>query len=534
MAHSTGIVYLVGAGPGDAAYLTLQAAELLRSAEVLVYDALVNLQLLDQAPENCLMFDVGKRGGQPGMAQPEINHLLVEQCLQGRRIVRLKSGDPFIFGRAMAEIEALREAGCEFEVIPGLSSALTAPLLAGIPLTDAALSRCFAVLSAHEPNALSWEALAQLETLVILMGAQRLPEILTRLQQQGVSPNTPICIIRWAGHSQEQIWVGELIDILEKTQGINLSPAVIVIGEVVKLRAYIQPAYSRGVRAVTDTFKATSNFRSEVPGSVPPLTGKTILVTRAVSQSSQFGDRLRRRGATVIEMPALEVCPPSSWEPLDQAISCLDSFDWLILTSTNAVDYFFERLGTQLTDIRALAAVKIAVVGEKTAQSLKQRGLQPDFVPPNFMADFLIAHFPDRDLQGKRFLFPRVESGGRDLLAKEFVAKGAEVVEVPAYETRCPEIMSPEALEALRNRQIDVITFASSKTVRNFCQLLEASFGTDWQTYLASRCIASIGPQTSKACQTAFGRVDVEAQEYTLEGLAQAIVQWSIGTVSGS
>jgi uroporphyrinogen III methyltransferase / synthase len=277
---------------------------------------------------------------------------------------------------------------------------------------------------------------------------------------------------------------------------------------------------------VTTTSDLTPNVH-ETFNPQQPLSGRTILVTRAVGQSSQFSDRLQRLGATVIEMPALEIGPPTNWEALDSAIAKLDTFDWLILTSTNGVDYFFERLATQIQDIRALAAIKIAVVGEKTAQRLKQRGLQADFVPPNFMADFLIAHFPDRDLTGKRILFPRVESGGRDVLMKEFAAKGAEVVEVAAYESRCPQEISAHALEAIQKQSVDLITFASAKTVKYFCQLVEQAIGADWQTDLAGVYTASIGPQTSKACQTLLGHVDVEAQEYTLEGLAQAIVQWA-------
>lgn len=265
-----------------------------------------------------------------------------------------------------------------------------------------------------------------------------------------------------------------------------------------------------------------------------PLFGQTILVTRAVGQSGQFGDRLQRQGATVIEMPALEIGPPTSWDALDRAIAQLETFDWLILTSTNAVDYFFERLATQIKDIRALAAIKIAVVGEKTAQRLKQRGMQADFVPPNFMADFLLRHFPDRDLQGKRFLFPRVESGGRDVLMKEFIAKGGEVTEVAAYESRCPQAIDPQALAALQQQRIDVVTFASAKTVKYFCQLIEPTIGIEWQAKLAGVYIASIGPQTSKACQSLLGRVDIEAQEYTLDGLTQAIVQWAASLATHS
>ncbi|AFZ60617.1 uroporphyrinogen-III C-methyltransferase [Anabaena cylindrica FACHB-243] len=232
-------VYLVGAGPGDLAYLTVKAYRLLASAQVLVYDALVDAQLLDCVPHDCLKLDVGKRGGKPSTPQTEINNLLVKHCQEGKQVIRLKSGDPFIFGRCISEIEALKSAGCEFEVIPGISSALAAPLLAGIPLTDNVLSRCFAVLTAHEPDVLDWEALSRLETLVILMGGKNLAEIVYQLLRHNLSHSTPIAIIRWAGTPSQEICIGELGNILEQTAGLSLSPAVIVIGEVVRLRQYL-------------------------------------------------------------------------------------------------------------------------------------------------------------------------------------------------------------------------------------------------------------------------------------------------------
>ena len=222
-------------------------------------------------------------------------------------------------------------------------------------------------------------------------------------------------------------------------------------------------------------------------------------------------------------MPAIEIVPPSSWSALDNAIAHLSDFDWLILTSTNGVEYFFDRLATQGRDARALAGVKIAVVGEKTASCLEQRGLQPEFIPPNFVADSLVEHFPE-PLDGKKVLFPRVETGGREVLVKELTASGAEVIEVAAYESRCPEVIAEAALDALQSRIVDIITFASSKTVRNFSQLANASQLTDKLDRVA---IASIGPQTSRDCHQLLGRVDVEAVEYTLEGLTQAIINWA-------
>jgi uroporphyrinogen-III synthase len=262
--------------------------------------------------------------------------------------------------------------------------------------------------------------------------------------------------------------------------------------------------------------------------------GKTILVTRSVGQSNEFTQLLASSGANVIEMPTIEIAAPSSWEALDNAIANLSSFNWLILTSTNGIDYFFERLFAQGKSTQALAGIKIAVVGEKTAQSLKQRSLQPDFIPPNFVADSLVSHFPE-ELTGKKVLFPRVETGGREVLVRELTAKGAEVIEVAAYQSRCPISVPPSAELALKNGTIDVITFASSKTVKFFYQLAEKIFlknaeGNDSSVVansLKGVCIASIGPQTSKDCRSLFGHVDVEAKEYTLHGLTQALIEWA-------
>lgn len=518
-----GKVYLVGSGPGTLDYLTVRGYQLLTRAEVLVYDALAEGDLLQFVPESCVQVNVGKRGGQPSTPQAEIDRLLVEYCQQGKQVVRLKSGDPFIFGRCTSEMQALIAADCPFEVVPGISSAIAAPLFANIPLTDPVLSRCFTVATAHDPDALDWQTLAKVETLVLLMGGRHLGEIVSQLQRHGRSPHTPIAIIRWAGRPQQQVWSGTLADIVEKTQGETLSPTVITIGEVVNLRPYLQSPVAQASSATVTHTSLPSNLQSTAP-----LVGKTVLVTRSIGQSSEFSDRLQAVGATVIEMPALEIGPPSSWAELDDAIATLDQFDWLVLTSTNGVDYFFERLAAQGKDARSLAGVKIAVVGQKTATSLAQRGIQADFTPPDFVADSLVTHFPEPDLTGIKLLFPRVESGGREVLVKEFTAQGAQVVEVATYQSGCPKAIAPAALTALQNCSVDVITFASSKTVKHFCQLVAEALGSAFLTEkLQHVCLASIGPQTSKTCHELLGRVDIEAQEYTLEGLTQAIVEWA-------
>lgn len=520
MINPTGKVYLIGAGLGEIAYLTLQAKQLLSQGEVIIYDALVDDSILTLAPQNSLKLEVGKRGGKPSSTQAEINQLLVEYCQLGKQVIRLKGGDPFIFGRTTSEIQALIESQCQFEVIPGLSSALAAPTLAHIPLTDPVMSRCFAVLTAHDLEALDWQIVSQIETLVILMGGRNLAEIVHQLLRHERLPQTPIAIIQSGGCSQQKVWVGRLNDIIEITANQSLSPCVIVVGEVVRLRDFIDPnQYSWQQDQSPKNSILNQNIMNK------PLLDKTILVTRSAEQSSIQSDLLKAQGATIIEMPALVITSPSSWESLDQAIVQLEnSFDWLILTSSNGVEYFFNRLIALGKDTRSLSQIKIAVVGKKTAASLQERCLKPDFIPPDFIADSIVEHFPE-SLAGKRILFPRVETGGREILVQELTAKGAIVVEVAAYESGCPDSISPEVLEALQSQKINIITFASSKTVKNFSQLIQSlPEHTLPANYLDGICIASIGPQTSKSCINLLGRVDIEPQEYTLEGLTQAII----------
>lgn len=511
---ASGKVYLLGAGPGNIDYLTVRGQQVLQQADCLIYDALVDLRLLAHLSPTCNTIQVGKRGGQPSTPQSDINQLLVHHCHQGKQVVRLKSGDPFIFGRAAGEIQALKAASCDFEVIPGVSSALAAPLLNAIPLTDPALSHGFGIFTAHSLPNLDWSTLAKLETLVLLMGGRHLGEICYQLQAHDRHGDTPVAVIQWASQPQQRLWQGTLLNIAQVTKGEQLSPCIIVIGEVVRLREFLSPP-------------AVSN--SDVfDGGVSslPLAHKTILVTRAAGQSSSFTPLLTSQGATVIDMPALEIRPPSSWAPVDQALANLQQFDWLILTSANAVNWFLDRLIDQGYDLRQLAHLKLAVVGKKTARNLAERGLKADFMPADYVADALAEEFPV-PLTGLKLLFPRVETGGRNVLLKEFSAQGATVTEVAAYESGCPSAMTATAVVALRQGQVDAITFASSKTVRHFKQLMMAEFGEAWMALIQGGAIASIGPQTTQTCLDELGRIDIEATTYTLDGLTDALIQWA-------
>ncbi|MEN9202330.1 MAG: uroporphyrinogen-III C-methyltransferase [Thermostichus sp. DG_1_6_bins_120] len=497
-----GKVYLLGAGLGGREGLTLRALQILHQAEAIWVDELVDERLLAELPSQAQVWRRCERSsGEEGI------HWLIQRCQEGKQVVHLKSGDPFIFGRSREEVEALSAAGCPFEILPGLSAALAGPFWAGIPLTDKHLSRTFAVLTAHELETLPWSALAQLDTLVILMGSRRQAAIATHLIQAGIPANRPVALIWAAGEAAQKVWVGEVEDLLPGREN-NLPeppprPGLWVVGEVVKLR----PQFLPGIPPLPQP---------------APLAGQTVLVTRSEEQSPSFCQLLQTQGARVLEMPTLVIQPPSSWDPLDTAIAGLQKFDWLLLTSANAVTYFFKRLHHHGQDSRALHRLKVAVVGSKTAAVLAEYGIHPDLVPPRFVADALLEIWPE-PVAGQRVLFPRVESGGRDILVQGLQQQGAQVLEVPAYQSACPPLPDPQVVETLKRRQVNILTFASSKTVQHFARLLrQAGLGAEsWDPPVQ---IAAIGPKTAETCRAELGRVDIQAKEYTLEGLVEAIV----------
>ncbi len=482
-------IVLVGAGPGGPEHLTQAACQALQQAEVVLYDTLIDPRLLSLVSPQAETHSV------QGLSQTDINNLLVHHYRNHRRVVRLKSGDPFIFGKATQELSALAAADCMYHVIPGISTITGAATLAGIPLTDREWGRTIGVFTAHAPDDLDWSALARMDVLVGLMGVSHLDTIQTKLLQNGRDPHTPVALIHRAGQIGQAIWRGTLAELA--TQPAQ-APSVLIVGEGVRHHAQCQ--------------------------SRLPLQGKNILVTRAAGSGGEMEQLLRDYGANVVSLPMLVVAPPPDWTPLDRAIGQLAQFHWLILTSANGVDYFLERLWHHGLDVRALAHLKIAVVGEKTALHLRKWGLRADLIPQEFVADQLLAAFPS-DCRNLRVLFPRVASGGRDVLVQGLQQRGAEVREVAAYETRCPEAIPPFILEYLQRGWLDVLTFTSSKTVLHCCQLLEQAAPGVWRTWLNKSCIAAIGPQTARTCERYLHRVDMVAKEYTLPGLVQAIVE---------
>ncbi|WP_017327803.1 uroporphyrinogen-III C-methyltransferase [Synechococcus sp. PCC 7336] len=497
---SAGKVYLVGTGLGGLDTLTLRAWEILQRAEVAIADDLVGPQVLAALPDHCELIRAGKRGGRPSTKQAEIDRLAVSRARAGLRVVRLKSGDPGMFGRLVEEVRALRAAGCACEIVPGISAAISGSLMAGIPLTEKTLSRSVTVATAHDLDALPWGALAQLDTVVFLMGTRGLAQLCDRLVAAGKDPATAIALVRHAGRPEQQVWTGELASFARQMASLAapLSPAVIVVGETVRLR---------------DDIHMTGKT---------PLAGKTVVVTRANAQSGALVRQLQDLGAVVADMPTLEIVPPSDLGPLDEAIAQLSAFGWLVLASGNGVRAFFERLQATELDSRALHSVKVAVVGRKTAEVLQEYGIRPDFIPPEFVADALAETLPLSG--GDRILFPRVESGGRATLIRDLAARGAQVAEVAAYQSRCPDRIDPAVLALLQHQQVDVLTFASSKTVLHFHQLLT---NEEFDFNLLDRAkIAAIGPKTAETCDDLLGRTDICASEYTLNGLVEAVVQF--------
>ncbi len=484
------MMYVVGAGLGER-YLTVRARELLATAEAIVCDDLVDRGVLRWAPQAAVHW-VGKRGGQPSPTQAEINTLLVELAQTGQRVVRLKGGDPGVFGRLTAELGALQAAGLAWEVVPGISSALAGPLLAGVPLTDRDRP-AVAIVTATALDTLPWEALAQLPTVVVLMGGSSLPVWSGRLLAAGKPPTTPVTLLRDVGGPRYRVWASTLGAIAAETAGEELSPLVAVVGA-----------------------------RPEFPPALP-LAGLTVLVTRAAEQGAELTQRLQDLGARPLEMPTLAVWPPSTWEPCDRAIAALSTYDWLWLASVNAVQAFWERLAHHGLDSRALAGLKIAVVGRQTAQALLAYGLRADFIPADFTADCLAETLPLQS--GQRILFPRVESGGRTTALQRLQERGGHIETVPVYESGCPAAVDTEIVEALRSQEIQAITFTSSKTVQHFAQLLDGVVPRhEWREWLQTTAIAAIGPSTAETCQEVLGRVDCMAQEFTLAGLVQALV----------
>ncbi len=500
----TGFVSLVGAGPGDPDLLTIGGAARLAEAEVVVYDHLANPVLLSHARPGAELIYVGKTTDRHTLTQEQINALLVEQGLAGKRVVRLKGGDPFVFGRGGEEADDLVAAGIPFEVLPGVTSAIAAPAYAGIPVTHRGVASSFAVITGHEDpsketTSIDWEHLAKgVDTLVFLMGTGRLREIAQRLIEHGRPPATPAAVIEWGTLPRQRTAAGNLATIADAVREAGIEPpAVTVVGEVARLR--------EGLR----WFDAR------------PLFGKRVLVTRTRQQASELVRALAAQGAEPVELPTIEIVPAYDEAELAAAIADLKSsaYAWVVFTSANAVELFGQRIDAAGLDARAFGRARIAAIGPGTAEALRKRGLRADLVPDRYVAEGLVDAFSRMVVRGQRVLLPRAK-GARELLVDALTSMGAEVHELKLYRAQAPAERDSDGLRRLRAGEIDAATFASSSAVRNLVEMLGGDLSP-----LRDVFIAAIGPVTAEAVRAAGLDVGVMADEYTIEGLVAALVR---------
>ena len=505
MAKKNGMVYLVGAGPGDPMLLTLRGKECLQQADVVLYDYLANPLLLAHVAPHAERIYVGRRGRGRYQDQEAIIRLMIERARAGRIVVRLKGGDPFVFGRGGEEAEAVAAAGLPFEVVPGVTSAVAAPAYAGIPVTHRTLASTVTFVTGHEDPAkgaatLEWPRLAARQgTLVFLMGMKNLPTIVEHLLAEGKPGETPVALIRWGTRSDQRTVVGTLHTIVSQAQAAALEPpTIIVVGEVVRLREQL------------------NWFETK------PLFGKRILVTRAKEQAGELTQLLRAYGADPVECPTIEIVPPESWEELDGAVASLARYQWLIFTSVNGVRPFMERLHRQGLDSRALSGLRIACIGPRTAQELATYGLRADLLPSEFQAEGLVEAMKAAGVAGQQVLIPRA-AVARELLPEQLRALGAAVSVVTAYRTICPAADRAWVKDLLRQGAIHVITFASSSTVRNFTQLFDGR--DEMKALTAGAAVACIGPITAQTASELGMPATITAAENTIPALVEAILR---------
>lgn len=498
-------VYLVGAGPGDTGLLTLKGKACIEVADVIVYDYLSADELLKFARKDAELIYAGKKGGDHTLTQTQINALLVEKAKQGHTVTRLKGGDPFIFGRGGEEIEALIEEGLAFEVVPGVTSAIAAPAYAGIPLTHRKFTSTVTFITGHEDptkkdSSLNWKALAENSgTLVFLMGVKNLPNIVNRLAENGMNADIPAALVRWGTTTRQQAVTGTLSTIVENVKAAGLkAPCIIVVGQVVSLREKMKWFENR------------------------PLFGKKIVVTRARAQASDMIAQLTELGAECLEYPVIKTVPPKDFSSLDTAINTLASYDWIVFTSVNGVEFFFNRLLESGYDARALGNLKTACIGPVTAERLKYYGINTDILPESFRAESIIEAFNAETVAGKRILLPRAAEA-RPILPEELAKMGAIVDEIAAYHTINDTENADPLIHQLEQNDIDLITFTSSSTVTNFKKLVPED---RFESLLENVTIASIGPITSETAAKNGFSVHVEASSYTIPGLCDAIVNY--------
>jgi len=497
-----GKVYLVGAGPGDLGLVTLRAKECIENADVIVYDHLANPETLAWARDDAEIIYAGKERGEPQknsqLSQLEINALLIEKTREGKQVVRLKGGDPFVFGRGAEEAQVIADAGIPFEIVPGITSSIAGPAYAGIPMTHRAHNSHVTFFTGHEDpakaeSAIDYAALAKLGgTQVMLMGVERLGSITSELIKHGARSDLPVALVRWATTGQQETLTGTLQDIAQKAEARGFeSPAVAVFGEVVALREKLN-WYERR-----------------------PLLGKRIVVTRTRKQASVLSGKLRALGAHVIELPTIRIEPPSDLREFAELVQDAHIYDWIVFTSANGVEAFFNIFFKLYDDAREIGGARIAAIGPATAERVRDFHLHVDLQPEEFVAEDVVRVFKQQgSIENLKILLVRAEKA-RDLLPKELSALGAIVDQAFAYRT-VPETRDTSgARRQLAEDGADLITFTSSSTVENFLAL-----GLPWPKGMQ---VASIGPITSRTARDNGLKVDIEARRHDIDGLVQAI-----------
>jgi len=496
--NKTGRCFLVGAGPGDLGLVTLRAKELIERADVIVYDALCNPEMLAWAREDTEIIFAGKRAGKQTFSQNEINALLIEKSGAGKNVVRLKGGDPFVFGRGAEEAEALAVAAIDFEIVPGITSAIAAPAYAGIPVTHRGQNSHVTFFTGHEDpskseSAIDFDALTKLGgTQVMLMGVDRLAAITREMLERGSRRDLPVALVRLGTTGQQRTIVGVLENIAERAREMEFeAPAVAIFGDVVSLR------------------KNLSWFENR------PLFGKRIVVTRTRKQAGALSSQLRALGADVLELPTIRIQPPSDLREFAELVQEAHSYDWIVFTSANGVEAFFEVFFKLYDDAREIGGAKIAAIGPATAQRLKDLHLHVDLQPAEFVAEAVVKEFAKAGgIENLKILVARAERA-RDLLPKQLASMGAIVDEAFAYRT-VPETRDVTgAHQRFSTEGADLITFTSSSTVENFLDLK-----LPWPTGMK---VASIGPITSVTARERGLTVDVEAKRHDVPGLIEAI-----------
>ncbi|HET6419336.1 MAG TPA: uroporphyrinogen-III C-methyltransferase [Geobacteraceae bacterium] len=501
----TGFVFLVGAGPGDPGLITVRGLECIGKADVILYDYLAHKGLLGYASSETELIYAGKVGGAHNREQWQINEMMVNKALEGNTVVRLKGGDPFVFGRGGEECEALVEAGIPFEIVPGVTAGIGAPAYAGIPLTHRNFTTSVAFVTGHESagkeaSEIDWERLSLGSgTLVFYMGIKNLPWITENLINHGRPADTPVALIRWGTRPEQEVLTGTLADIASRARKAAFKPpAVIVIGEVVSLREKLRWFDNR------------------------PLFGRGILVTRATDQAGEFSRLLAAHGARVVECPTISIVPPENYRDLDRSIGCLDGFDWVIFTSFNTVKYFFRRLHALKLDSRALKSCRVCSVGPKTASALAVHGIRADMIAADYKAEGVLEAFRLLGDHGRTALFPRGDRA-REIIPAGLRKLGMKVVAPVAYRNVLPSELPHQVIEALEEKRIHCATFTSSSTVEN----LAAMVGENRLLHLLEgTAVASIGPVTSGACRELGLKVDMEPAEHTIESLTNEIVRF--------